>query len=250
MGSKRIIINTHIEKTAGTSLLKFFEDTVGKQKIAFYDPTTDSLVRVSDLLLSPSNDFVDRLQLKSYAFWPSLKKTYFKTRSKYAQKIPSDIAIIHGHFTSERFDKVVKNPIMTVVIRDPLKRMYSQYDHWKHAKGRNHWRIIIPYDPQLSFEAFALLPAMQNYQIKALAGKKLASFDLVGTTEKLNMFSSALFQMFIREGYVTNATPVKSIPKLNKHRKKYVANKKFEALFKKFHKEDYLLYEQAKRLAK
>src|SRR5882762_2931262 len=123
MSSKRIIIHTHIEKTAGTSLLKFFESTVGKNKIAFYDPTTDSIIKVSDLGVSPSNDFIDRLQLKSYAFWPYVKQFYFKVRSnkRFAKSIPENIAIVHGHFAANRFDTMLPDAIRTVVIRDPLK---------------------------------------------------------------------------------------------------------------------------------
>jgi hypothetical protein len=251
--SKRIIVNTHIEKTAGTSLLRFFEQTVGKNRIAFYDPTTDSLIRISDLLISPSNDIVDQLQLKSYAFWPILKRLYFNAQSnkRYTTAIPSDLAVIHGHFVANRFDNILPNAIHTVVIRDPLQRMHSQYDHWKRAKGRNHWRVIVPYEDAMTFEEYAMLPVMQNYQANALAGKDLKSFAIVGITERLDAYTAALYEHFIKEGYISDSIPFKNIQKLNIHKKDHTVKKSgFETAFQAFHKEDYELYKEAKLLAK
>ncbi len=247
-----MIVNTHIEKTAGTSLLRFLEQTIGKKRVAFYDPTTDSVIKISDLFVSPSNDIIDQLQLKSYAFWPLLKRFYFNTRSnkRYQTTVPNDIAIIHGHFVANRFDSLLKDPIRSVVIRDPLKRMRSQYDHWKRAKGRNQWRIMIPYDAQMSFEEYALLTVMQNYQTKALAGKDIASFDVVGVTEHIDVFTNKLFEVLIEEGHIKKSIRMNSVKKLNLHKKTHETTMEFEKKFKVFHKEDYELYRQALSLAK
>ncbi|MGH7203081.1 MAG: hypothetical protein ACREHC_01410 [Candidatus Levyibacteriota bacterium] len=252
MQAKRIMVNTHIEKTAGTSLLRFFEQTVGKNRIAFYDPITDSLIKVSDLFVSPSNDFIDKHQLKSYAFWPILKQFYFIVQSKNrrSSSLPESIAIVHGHFAANRFDSLLKDPIRSVVIRDPLKRMRSQYDHWKRAKGRNQWRIMVPYNSQMSFEEYALLPVMQNYQTKALAGKDLASFDVVGVTERMDAFTNVLFDMLVKEGHIQKSIHMDSVKKLNPHKKIHETTIEFEKKFKIFHKEDYQLYKQALSLAK
>lgn len=252
MHQKRTLVNTHIEKTAGTSLLKFFEEIVGKNTIAFYDPTTDSVIRVSDLGISPSNDLIDKLQLKSYAFWPFVKQAYFTMRSnkRYTQSIPENVAIVHGHFAANRFDTILPDAIRTVVIRDPLKRMHSQYDHWKRAKGRNQWRVIVPYDPNMMFEQFAMLPAMQNYQTQALAGKELTSFDIVGVTERLDAFTTALYTVLVKEGYINSTIALKKVEKLNTHRKNHqVKSSAFEETFRKFHAKDYELYKKALTLA-
>lgn len=253
MNQKRVIVNVHIEKTAGTSLLKFFEHTVGKERIAFYDPITDSLTKVSDLPLSPANDLVDKFQLKSYAFWPVFKKTYYDliARRNQVNVAKNNIAIIHGHFTADRFDKLFPNLLLSVVIRDPFARMHSQYDHWKRAKGRSQWRVMVPYDDSLTFEDFAMLPMMRNYQIGALAGKELASFDLVGVTEKLDAYTVALYNLLRSEGFIIADMPLKTVENLNQKRQNHeIKRSGFEKDFAVFHKEDYALYEQAKSLAK
>jgi len=250
---KRVVVNVHIEKTAGTSLLKFFERTVGKDRIAFYDPITDSLTKVSDLPWSPSNDLVDRLQLKSYAFWPVLKNAYYSLYSKKNQKKVSmnNIAIVHGHFTADRFDKEYPDAIRTVVIRDPLKRMHSQYDHWKRAKGRSQWRVMVPYESTLSFEEYAMLPVMRNYQMKALAGKDLTDFTLVGVTNRLSAYTNALYNLLLSEGQISREIPLNGIEKLNQHKNNHeVKLSSFEKDFNAFHKEDYDLFRQAQLLAK
>ena len=252
MNHKKVIVNVHIEKTAGTSLLKFFERTVGKDRVAFYDPITDSLTRVSDLPLSPSSDFVDRFQLKSYAFWPVLKQAYYAVYSQKNHKsvAKNHIAIVHGHFTASRFDETFPQMLQTVVIRDPLKRMHSQYDHWKRAKGRSQWRVMIPYDEKMTFEKYAMLPAMRNYQTQALAGRDLASFSLVGVTERLDEYTNALYQLLLAEGFITSDVPLNTVERMNQHKKNHeIKISHFEKDFMAFHKEDYDLYKLAKSLA-
>lgn len=253
VSNKRITVNVHIEKTAGTSLLQFFEYTLGRNRIAFYDPTTDRIIKVSDLFLSPSNGFVDTFQLKSYAFWPYIKKAYFGIQTVKRQKnsIPNNIAVIHGHFKADRFDTLLPNAINTVVIRDPLKRMHSQYDHWKRAKGRSQWRVMVPYDPRMTFEQYAMLPIMQNYQVQACAGKDLKSFTVVGITERLDMFTKTLYSLFVSEGYIPYTVPFNGIKNMNQHRNTHeIKTNGFEKAFYLFHKDDYDLYEHAKSLVK
>ncbi len=249
---KRVVVNVHIEKTAGTSLLKFFESTVGKERVAFYDPITDSLTRVSDLPVSPSNDFVDKLQLKSYAFWPVLKQAYYTvySRKNHSSVAKNNIAIVHGHFIANRFDTTFPNVIRTVVIRDPLQRMHSQYDHWKRAKGRSQWRVMIPYDDAMTFEEYAMIPVMRNYQVQALAGRDLSSFSLVGVTERLGAYTAALYQLLLTEGFITRDVPLNGIEKLNQHKKNHAFKTGFEKDFAAFHKDDYDLYRKAKSAAK
>jgi len=250
---KKIIVNVHIEKTAGTSLLKFFEHTVGKDRVAFYDPITDSLTRISDLPISPSSDFVDKFQLKSYAFWPVLKQAYYSVYSQRNNQsvAKNHIAIVHGHFTANRFDKTFPEMLQTVVIRDPLKRMHSQYDHWKRSKGRSQWRVMVPYDEKMTFEEYAILPAMRNYQMQALAGRELGSFSLVGVTERLEEYTKALYQLLLSEGFITSNVSLQTVEKMNQHKKNHqVKSSNFEKDFRTFHKDDYDLYKQAKSLAK
>lgn len=250
--AKKIIVNVHIEKTAGTSLLKFFEQTLGKERVAFYDPKTDSIIKVSDLLVSPSNSYIDKSQLKSYAFWPIIKGLFFTVQShkRYRNTVPEGVAVIHGHFTADRFDSILPGAISTIVIRDPLARMQSQYNHWKRAKGRSQWRVMIPFNPDMKFEEYALLPEMKNYQVVACAGKDLRSFTIVGLTEQLETFTENLHSLFISEGLISQIIPYMKVKNMNQNKKAYESiTSSFEKTFYNFHKDDYVLYEQAKSLA-
>lgn len=248
---KRTIINVHIEKTGGTSILKFFENTLGKDSIGFYDPSTDSIIRVSDLLISPSNELINKLQLKSHALWFSGKKIYFSLLSgkRSSATIMNDILIVHGHFKADRFKNIVSNPYYTVVIRNPLTRMISHYNHWKSAKGRNQSRINVGFDPSMTFEDYALLPIFQNYQSQALGGRSLTNFDIVGITEDITSFSRSYFNLFIKEGYIAPYEQFPGIQKLNQsHTYNVQTGKTFLKRFRKFHDIDYGLYEQARSI--
>ena len=180
-----------------------------------------------------------------------LKQFYFSSQrnKRSSTSVPSDIAIVHGHFAANRFDTMLPDAIRTVVIRDPLRRMHSQYDHWRRAKGRNQWRVIIPYDPAMTFEDYAMLPAMRNYQVNALAGRELASFSLVGVTERLDAYTQALYAFFSAENHVSSKTPPTGVKNLNKRKKNHTITNDFEKAFYAYHKDDYDLYEQAKKIA-
>jgi hypothetical protein len=250
--SERILQNVHIEKTVGTAMSKFFEATLGRDHVAYYDPTTDSLTRSSDLLLPVSSKVVDMFKLRFQPFWPTLKRLWIERQpeKRTTQEIPDGIMVVHGHFQADRFDSVVTDPLRAVLVRDPLARMRSQYDHWKATKGLAEWRVRTPYDPSLSFEQYAMLPQLQNYQTQALAGKDLSEFAVVGVTERLEAYSSALLQTFVDEEFCPMPTGEIAIGFTNRtpRRLRHIPDIMDEAFvqdFRQFHSKDYDLYREA-----
>ncbi|MFH2085169.1 MAG: hypothetical protein ABII21_00025, partial [bacterium] len=97
------------------------------------------------------------------------------------KSIPEETMVIHGHFSADKFDYLLPTPIQSVVIGDPWKRMVSLYRQWHKVRGQSNHRVVIPFDENMSFEEFATLPELNNYQTKTLAGKDLTSFAAVGT---------------------------------------------------------------------
>ena len=57
-----VVTSMHIEKTGGTSGVKVFENAVGRQHLAFYDPVADSLTRSSTMVLPQSSRLVDDIR--------------------------------------------------------------------------------------------------------------------------------------------------------------------------------------------
>ena len=249
----KILTNIHIEKNAGTPVQKWIQDTYGKKRILIYNPLTDSLIR-ADQFIDVTNSIINWIRVNSgYSpLVPVLQKLVLKyvrqsSHSSAVRNIPEETMIIHGHFTANKFDDLVPNALQSVVIGDPWKRMISHNRQWHKVRGQSNQRVIIPYDPKMSFEEFASLPELRNYQSQALANKKLANFAAVGTPEHLVAFTQRLLTTLppppglerIPKIYRVNQTP------LNGSEPKIVYSKGFEDKFTSLHSQDYEIFHQA-----
>ncbi len=256
------LLSVHIEKTAGTSVQDLLESVLGKDKVLIYNPIADTLTRASDLRVQRTNPVHDALRLKiaSSPLAPIINKTYrllaygmLKTKIIEISNLPGDFLAIHGHFAANRFDKQLVNPLATVVVRDPLERMESQYVHWQRTKGVTEWRVRIPFDPSITFERYALLSELQNYQTQALGGKNLDSFTVVGVTEELDTFAQELLNC-LQSARLASPKQDFGIKRLNRtpnfRQSPPIYEQDFLRQFKRQHEADYLLYEQAKRRVK
>lgn len=79
----------------------------------------------------------------------------------------------------------------TSVVREPLERMKSHYEYWYRNSGLDRFGVVIPFESSMSFETFALLPQLSNYQTRAL-GIDPSRFRLIGTTESLDAYMEEL----------------------------------------------------------
>lgn len=264
MTKEAIFTSVHIEKSGGTAIADFYRRQFSSRRVAFYRPSTDSIIRNSDFILSPSHPFVDGLKEKvmDTPFWPILKEIYLslgsRRASNYGNPIPEGIRVIHGHFEADRFDNVIESQIQGVVFRDPLTRMFSHYTHWKRTKGNAEFRVVVPFDPNLTFEGFAMLPQLQNYQAQALAGKDLSSFAAVGISDKgqLDVYIASINEIFLREGFFEGKPKeLKSLQRRNRTPQDKKIDPStfkpgFQEAFHQFHSIDYGLHEYASALAK
>lgn len=253
MKNKRVHLSIHIERTAGTSLLAELVKEYGADRTLIYQPQTDRLLRVSDIPISPASKFLNNLKYKLegtlllrtiYNWYDKVvkwDKAVFKWISP--EKIPEETAAIHGHFSPQRFRGLVENPMMTVVLRDPLERMISHYFHWKRTGGKAGWRIETPFDPSLGFVQFARREEMHNFQSKVLAGKKLQDFDYVGVTKNLDYFLGK-----IRGNNHGKAPNMHSVAKKPKYAELGITEG-FIKKFKKYNAKDYKNYSLATQLA-
>jgi hypothetical protein len=113
--------------------------------------------------------------------------------------------------------------------------MWSHYNYWKNHKGDVGHRISPIYTSSFTFEEFAFLPELENYQTQAI-GKNLSIYEYIGVTDRLDEFA-------IRSGLISKN---EKVPIVNKFSKKLpVLSKQFIEEFKKRHEEDYAIYEWA-----
>lgn len=260
---ERRIVSVHIEKTAGTSVQDFLESTLGKDKVLVYNPLDDTVSRAVDLKVQrthPAHDLlrlgITRTPLAYIVNRAYLLLSYNVLKSKAIQiaEMPDDFSAIHGHFVADRFDRQIANPISVIVIRDPLERMRSQYAHWRRTKGATQWRVRVPFSQHLSFEDYAFLPELRNYQTQALADKTLGDFAVVGVADDLDTYIGRMIDCMQREGLMpANKNKTFKTKWLNRspgvERSAQEYSCEFLRRFYDLHEEDFKLYESARRLA-
>ncbi|MDE2025030.1 MAG: hypothetical protein KGJ07_00890 [Patescibacteria group bacterium] len=259
--SERKLVSTHIAKAGGTSIQGLYEKALGRDQIAIYLEPLDQLRRGSQYPFSKASPFTD--WLKSTAldspFYPQAKDLAIWLGSlrnpPTGLDIPEGVRVLHGHFSADRFDSIIEDPLRSIVLREPLERTRAAYDHWRRAKGRTEWLNNLPFDPTVTFEDYALSEKLQNYQAQAISGKTLSAFDVVGVTDDLESFGNKLLELFIQEGWCDRSVIGNvSIPNFNRtpsRRKTSVPqpNTNFAEEFRRFHNEDYQLYHEARRIA-
>lgn len=204
-------ISVHIERTGGTSLVAEFEELYGAEHVLVYSALTNKLVRLSDIPVSPADEtlskvkaFIERTAILSFFY-----RIYMGVVEKFKNvvpwieldQIPEDAAVIKGHFPPDLFEELLPTAFTSVVLREPLARMISQFRHWQRAGGDMGFREEVPFDPDMTFEEYALHEEFTNFQTHALGTMPLEEFDLVGTTSQLNKFVARLKGNPITEDY-------------------------------------------------
>ncbi len=204
-------ISIHIERTGGTSLHSEYEKLYGPEHVLIYSVLTGKLLRASDMPVSPANESLSKA--KAFVERTAILKIFYRLYLSIVDKfqnafpwleldeIPEDIAVIHGHFSPDLFAELIPTSFTSVVLREPLGRMISQYRHWQRAGGDMGFRIKVPDDPDMTFEEYAFREAFTNFQTRALGSMSLDEFDLVGITSQLDKFVARLKGELITEDY-------------------------------------------------
>jgi hypothetical protein len=203
MKPKRIHLSIHIERTGGTTLMGALETLYGAEHVLLYKAGKDKFIRMSDVpVLSPAHPLLNKIK-NAFEGTPVLH-FFYTIYIKFVQRsdkllpwidldaIPEDIAALHGHFELDQVESRFENPYTTVILREPLERMVSQFLHWRKTGGRPGWRVSVPFDEKITFEQYAFRSEFANYQTRALGGKSVAEIDLVGITPYTNAFIKAL----------------------------------------------------------
>ncbi len=241
------IVHIHVEKTGGVTLQKLYEDKYGGSHMAHF------LIR--DGIFAPYSihtaNYTKNWQLKLYkaitTWLPNIKRMLVTRRNNRRRKqaiSPEDLKkmkVVIGHVATAQmipYLPVAEHQYRTIV-REPLDRMWSHYRYWRGHKGDVGHRFAPPYDAKMTFEEFALLPALANYQTQA-TGTDPSIYEAIGTTEKLSAFARKT-DLITQDKHapILNHFDTEILPELSDE---FI--KKFEQL----HADDYVFYEYAKSL--
>jgi len=250
---ERTVLSIHIEKTGGTSLGEYYSQLFGAKGVYVYKPSTNDLVPYSPMHQVTASEFGNKIRKRFagtplYAFIHKFTRDYLNYVNHISiQNIPNMHLVIHGHFPANKFDGLVDKPFYTVILRDPLERMKSHYNHWKLAKGKVDQRLQLSDESVQTFEDFAFHAMLKNWQSSYLVGKPIDQFDLVGVSTALENFT----QEFVYRLGITGTTQrVKSLNEtpiyLKKETDDLIFNQSFLPKFMKFHADDYDNYQKAK----
>jgi len=220
-------------------------NTFGAENVLHYDCTTDKLIRASGRLIVTENPLQERVQrlAEKRALFPFIKAGYLIARAMEAkmgttpETVGNEYSAITGHLTGSRLEKIIspEDSCYTTVLREPLARMRSQYEHWLRTRGLTRFRVRPVFDPRniLTFEEFALLPGLQNYQTTAIDIDP-ARLSLIGLD---TMFPEYLEELGL-------STAGQEVPRLNQttYTSRTEYSNKFIADFQNANSKDYLLY--------
>ncbi len=235
------IVHVHIERTGGVSLQDLYEKKYPGPEMLWYS--------VRDNLFAPfeikSANYTRDWQLKFYAFiarrFPIVRRLMVRLRTwrRARREIPlRDLhlhaTVIIGHFAVSKILPYLPpdQHEYRTVLRDPLARMWSHFNHFRAHKGDVGQRVVPGYRENMTFEEFSMLPEMKNYQTQAV-GDDLSIYKHIGITEKLDEFCQ-------NTGLI-NAHSVS--PKVNHFGSKMpIFNNDFLLAFKTAHAKDYELF--------
>lgn len=196
--------HVHIEKTGGTSLQDVFGQIYGAKNVLVYDARSGLFIRLSDKgITAANNSLLNKMKLAlgespilpfAYRIYMILSERRRNSAQHFSvENLPSDTRAVTGHFPADILDEYYPDQFQTIVLRDPLERIISQFIHWRRHRGTVGWRNNLPYDPTITFEDYALLTIHHNYQSKIFAGKSLTDFNVFGVTEQLDAFCQKTF---------------------------------------------------------
>jgi len=245
MTSERFV-SSHIEKTGGISMKKFFVDLYGSEQVFWYHPYEDGFVRADQdptmRRLNTGSFKVKALLLASPAgrlLYPYACRLIHKMEKPAFQKeAPEEFTVIHGHFSPSDVD--VSDARLVTVFREPLERVVSHYGYWRDSLNRGQ-PVPSWFDSNMSFGDFALSSHMSNFQSSSVGRGGFDQFDHVGVTGKLGDYC----RYFDPEKTVVLLWLNKSLSKKGQD-----LDSGFVEEFRAKNETDYKYYEQAKNFRK
>ena len=193
-----LIVFHHIPKTGGTSLINMLRGRVSRQHAVHY--------AVERNKFTYRNIATDIKYQTPARLRPIIQKLFvpFGTPESVGQAIdesipvPDHIQMIEGHFYADRLGvlDIGRNVLRLALIREPLERALSQYDHYVRSSGI---AVFTNNDASnltsVSIEDYLLAPENTNLQSRMLVGRNEYT---LGCTERLDVIADLIGGVSVR----------------------------------------------------
>lgn len=153
-----------------------------------------------------------------------------------------EVECVHGHFLPAKYLPLKSSgrAVFVTWLRDPLERMVSHYNFWKHTFNSAsapalHRRLV---EENWSLERFCFCEEMRNLYAQFLWSFPLSFFDFVGLTERFDEDCCFFAQHYLKVSL--EELPRKNIGPTCVRTQQTAAQMRSE--FERFHREDYQLY--------
>ena len=168
-----MIIFSHIQKTAGTSLRLDIESGCAGKYFSDY---------LSDFVLSYKDNF-------------KKDRTIFKENVKNNAKDLINYDIIYGHFCSDKYNclKDLTTINLITFMRDPIERVISHYYYWKNRVEINdfsdkhceaYYQLGLLRENKLSLVEFADTEGIKNIYKLYFSSNLISDFAFIGIAER------------------------------------------------------------------
>jgi hypothetical protein len=175
-----LYISVHIPKTAGTFFRTLLEElSFDILFLNYEEDNPNTKILVGGELFTPP---IDQSHI-DYFF--ELCHTH------------SGIALMHGHFGSERFNHLMDNANFISWVREPIQRLFSLYFYWRRWKPKLPNELYQYFNNKnMSFDEFATDTKFINYQHRYLRGVSISNYSFIGVVEHLHESLQSLSDHF------------------------------------------------------
>jgi len=160
-----MIIFAHHAKTGGSTLIKAFEVTYGRENVYFDEDAR--LLRNKKWLI----------------------RKYFNVKHRFSRREErAGYKVIHGHMSPDKYRRAFPGAFFITLYRHPVEQLLSHYHYWLRSPHLIHTHPLCAWlhEGRPSAEEFAERFITKRIIKKRLKGFDPDRFDFVGITERLD----------------------------------------------------------------
>lgn len=215
-----MIISIHVPHTAGTSFRMLLREFYGERLFLDYGDWVGYNTRGS----------MRRRERRSIEI------------SKKKNELLRDFNAIHGHFTADKYRRILAQASFAAFFRDPFQQTVSDFECMKRYPNIRHPALKVFHDLKPDIVEYIRCPIFQTSQMEFLGSLSLSDLEFVGLTEEFEISVELFNRTFgakLSATYQANVNP-------NGNGRPYPIDHDLRKEIARYRSSDVELYERAK----